>query len=244
MTIPMTDLYYEDGSVTIYHGDCREILPQLTADLVITSPPYNMGKQSGAYANMRDGYLSHMDDMPDLEYVEWQRDSISAMWEAVAPAGAIFYNHKPLIRNGTALLPTRLLPAGAILRQVIIWNRRGGMNWSPSHFCPQHEWILLVAHPAFRLASRGHSATGDVWDVGIEQAHDGHPCSFPLGLPSRAISATDARVVLDPFMGIGTTLRAAKDLGRRAIGIEIEERYCEIAAKRCAQEVLDFGAAA
>lgn len=75
---------------------------------------------------------------------------------------------------------------------------------------------------------------------------DGHPCPFPLELPKRCIAATTdlGDVVLDPFMGSGTTLRAAKDLGRKAIGIEIEERYCEIAAKRLAQEVLDFGGVA
>jgi site-specific DNA-methyltransferase (adenine-specific) len=236
--------YYDDGAVTIYHGDCGEILPELHADLIVTSPSYNLGRQSGAYANMRDGYLSHADDLPEVEYVAWQREAITAMWAAVAPNGAIFYNHKQVIRDGEALLPTRLIPAVAVLRQIIVWDRRVGMNWSPSHFCPQHEWLMLLAHRGFRLASRGHSAPGDVWDLAIEQTVEGHPCPFPRSIPTAAIGATDARVILDPFMGSGTTLRAAKDLGRRAIGIEIEERYCEIAAKRCAQDVLDLGEAA
>ncbi len=232
--------YYEDDSCTIYHGDCREILPSIEADLIVTSPPFNLGKQSGAYANMRDGYLSHTDSMLDVEYVAWQQESIGHMWDAVAPQGAIFYNHKPLIRNGEVLLPTRLLPAQVRLRQVIIWNRRVGMNWSPGHFCPQHEWVLLVAHPDFALASRGHSVPGDVWNLAIEHGVDGHPCPFPTSLPTTAIGATSSETVLDPFMGSGTTLRAAKDLGRKAIGIEIEERYCEIAAKRLGQEVFDL----
>ena len=84
-----------------------------------------------------------------------------------------------------------------------------------------------------------------VWKMRQEIGIDGHPCPYPIALPTRCISAvTDiGDIVLDPFAGSGTTLRAAKDLGRKAIGIEIDERYCEIAAKRLGQEVLDFGAA-
>lgn len=236
--------YYSDAAVTIYHADCREILPSVTADLVFTSPPFNLGRQSGAFANMRDGYLSHSDAMPDAEYVAWQIETLSALWRIVAPSGAIFYNHKPLIRDGEVRLPTRYIPAEALLRQVIVWDRRVGMNWSPSHFCPQHEWILLLAHREFRLLDRGSSAPGDVWSFPISQEAEGHPCAFPATLPTTAIAATDASVVLDPFMGSGTTLYAAKALNRRAIGIEIEERYCELAARRCAQEVLDLGGVA
>jgi site-specific DNA-methyltransferase (adenine-specific) len=233
--------YYEDDACTIYHGDAVAVLPGLAAvDLVVTSPPYNLGATSGAYANMADGYLSHDDDMPEEDYVAWQQRVLRACWGKTAQRdGAIFYNHKPVIRDGRALLPTRLVPPEAVLRQVIIWDRKVGMNWSPSHFVPQCEWVLLLAHPDFRLRDRSASTPGDVWSISIDQnRHDAHPCAYPTPLPTTAIGATDALVVLDPFMGSGTTLRAAKDLGRKAIGIEIEERYCEIAAKRLAQEVL------
>jgi site-specific DNA-methyltransferase (adenine-specific) len=232
-------LYYQDESVTIYHADCRDIVKPSMCDLVVTSPQYNKGRQSGAFANMRDGYLSHSDDMEDSEYTLLQREILSALWVAVGSAGAIFYNHKPQIHDGAVRLPTHYLPPEVVLRQVIIWDRRVGMNWNARFFCPQHEWVLLLAHPDFILTSRSASAIGDVWDLAIDQTReDGHPCAFPLSLPKRAIGATNAEIVLDPFMGSGTTLRAAKDLGRKAIGIEIEERYCEIAARRMAQEVL------
>jgi modification methylase len=231
--------YYDDGTCQIFLGDCQEVLPELASvDLVVTSPPYNMGPQSGAYANMRDGYHSHSDNLPDHIYVAWQREILAALWHVVAPHGAIFYNHKPLIRDGTVLLPTRYVPDHVLLRQVIVWYRRVGMNWSPRHFCPQHEWVLLLAHKAFCLTSRKASVAGDVWSLAIDQSGEGHPCAFPVSLPTKAIAATEAKVILDPFMGSGTTLRAAKNLGRKAIGIEIEEKYCEIAARRLGQEVL------
>lgn len=235
--------YYQDEHVILYHGDCLEVLPRLgPVDLVVTSPPYNKGRQSGDYANMRGGYKSYSDDIPDSEYIDWQRDVIALLWDATAPAGAIFYNHKTQLRDGVAELPTRYIPDHVLLRQMIIWNRKGGFNWNASHFCPQHELILLLAHREFRLTSRSHSAAGDVWNLGIDSRDTGgHPCAFPESLPATAINATDARTVLDPFAGSGSTLRAAKNLGRKAIGIEIDESYCEFIATRLAQGVLDFG---
>jgi modification methylase len=179
--------------------------------------------------------------MPDGAYVEWQKAVIADLWRLTAPGGAIFYNHKPQLRDGAVLLPTRYVPDHVTLRQVIIWDRRVGMNWNASFFCPQHEWVLLLAHPEFRLTSRGASAVGDVWRLGIDQAPDGHPCAFPESLPARAIESTSARCILDPFAGSGTTLATARRLGRKAIGVEKSERYCEIAARRLSQGVFDFG---
>lgn len=239
-------LYYQDEHVTLYHGDCLEIMPRLgPVDLVVTSPPYNKGPQSGAYANMRDGYRTYSDDLVDGEYIEWQQQVLATLWKSTSPHGAIFYNHKTSLRNGVAQLPTRYLPPHVLLRQLIIWNRRGGFNHSPSHFCPHHELILLLAHPEFRLTSRSSSAAGDVWNLRIDSQDTGsHPCAFPESLPTTAINATDARVILDPFAGSGTTLRAATNLGRKSIGIELDESYCELIAKRLDQMCLDFGSPA
>ena len=87
---------------------------------------------------------------------------------------------------------------------------------------------------------RGASGIGDVWDE-HQETNNNHPAPFPIGLPARAIETTGPRLILDPFMGSGTTLRAAKDAGRQAIGVEIEERWCEMSARRLQQEVFDFG---
>jgi len=251
--------YYEDSLVTIYHGDCLDVLPSLgPADLIFTSPPFNLGVTTGGgFADVRKypgmkmgkwsggalahGYESHTDAMPPADYEDWQRAVLCACWAQLSDSGAIFYNHKPRVQASTLWLPLVLNP-GLPLRQVIIWARAGGLNFAPTHYVPTHEWIMVFAKPAFRLKNKGASGIGDVWRVNQEPSD--HPAPFPLGLPGRAIESTAPSLVIDPFMGSGTTLRAAKDTGVRAIGIEISERYCEMAAKRLAQEAFDFGEAA
>lgn len=128
------------------------------------------------------------------------------------------------------------MPDALPIRQVIIWDRGSGFNRQKTYFVPAHEWLLLIAKPAFRTNTR---SVDDVWRIPFETGGE-HPAPFPLALAQRAVGSTDAAVVLDPFAGSGTTLVAAKSLGRKAIGIELTERYCEIAAKRLAQGVLDF----
>lgn len=236
--------YYDDGTCVIYHGDCREVLPGLDpVDLVITSPPYNLGDMTGGLANLEGGYDVHADQLIADEYDEWQRGILRELWRLTAPGGGIFYNHKPIIRDRVINLPTRLVPQECALRQVIIWHRGIGVNWSPSHFLPVHEWLLFIAHREFVLRDKTASHASDVWKFPPELSASEHPAPFPIGLPARVLASVNVRTVLDPFLGSGTTLRAAKDAGVRGIGIELSERYCEIAAKRLAQEVLDFGGA-
>lgn len=234
--------YYDDGKCVIYHGDCREVLQTLSeVDLVVTSPPYNLGDMAGGLATLAGGYDGYADVLPGDEYDEWQRQVLADLWRITAPSGAIFYNHKPVIRGRVASLPTRLVPDGCTLRQIIIWDRGIGTNWAPTHLLPVHEWILLIAHDGFRLRDKNASHASDVWRFPPVLLSAEHPAPFPVGLPARCIEVSAPSSVLDPFMGSGTTLRAAKDAGVRGIGIELSERYCEIAARRLAQEVFDFG---
>lgn len=248
--------YYQDESVTLYHGDCVEVLPSLAdIDLIFTSPPYNLGVSSGggfaatgrktgtwSGGPLADGYACHDDAMPLDEYEAWQRTVLRLCWASLGEAGAIFYNHKPRVQNGLLWTPLSLNP-NLPLRQIVTWRRPGGMNFAPTHFLPMYEWILILAKPDFRLRSKGASGLGDVWECPPERAVTEHPAPFPVGLPARAIEGANPALVLDPFSGSGTTLVAARDAGVRSIGIELSERYCEIAAQRLAQDVLDFGAA-
>ncbi len=247
--------YYEHGGIAIYHADCQEVLPLLpSAELIFTSPPYNLGITTGGDFPARhgphsksakwsggllaNGYGTHTDAMPFEQYELWQRTVLRLCWDQLTEFGAIFYNHKPRPQSDGLWTPLRLNP-DLPLRQIITWARAGGINFSPTHYVPTYEWVLIFAKKEFRLRDKGASGIGDVWYV-PQESGTAHPAPFPLSLPLRAMETTKPGLVIDPFMGSGTTLRAAKDLGRRAIGIEIEERYCEIAAKRLSQEVMDF----
>lgn len=232
--------YYSDDSVVIYNARCEDVLPTLTdVDLVVTSPPYNLSgdgnKPSGTYfTNLGGGYADHDDAMPHADYVAWQHSVLRLLWATLADDGAIFYNHKPRVGGPSVRLPLELVPAEIPIRQVIVWDRGSGFNRQFTYFVPAHEWVLLLAKPAFRTTTR---SVDDVWRIPPETDTE-HPAPFPLKLARTAVASTGAQLVLDPFCGSGTTLRAAKDCGRRAIGIELSERYCEIAAKRMGQEVL------
>lgn len=256
--------YYQDDSCTIYHGDCRDVVPGLSGiGVVVTSPPYNLrmgidgvarvafhersgrnlstGRKAAKIgAAFAMGYESHDDGLPIDEYVQWQQHVVKLCWDSLRSDGAIFYNHKPRVQGGRCLLPTAYIPDGVTLRQIIIWDRSGtGVAWSPAAYNTAHEWILLLAHADFRLKGRRESGIGDLWRFPPEHNVEGHPCPYPVGLPARVLDTAAVNgPVLDPFMGSGSTLRAAKDAGLKAVGIEIEERYCEIAARRLAQEVL------
>jgi modification methylase len=236
MTEPRREVLAE--GVEIWCGDCREVLPQLGKfDLVFTSPPYNMGgcdvghnKSLWRASSLKHGYGLHSDDMPYEEYEEWQRWLLSELWAHLGEAGAIFYNHKPRPKDKELWTPLELNP-GLPVRQIIIWARGGGFNFSPSHFMPTHEWILVFAKRAFALKSRGASSSGDVWYVPAVSQPD-HPAPFPVELPSRAIEATAADTILDPFTGSGTTGVAAVRFGRKFTGIELEPKYFDIARRR------------
>lgn len=253
--------YYSESGITIYHGDNREILPTLAGsgvDLVFTSPPYNVGLSPGGngggfytpsrggrsaskWANF-NGYGVHNDAMPQPEYEAWQRDVLRWCWESLSDRGAIFYNHKPRIVFKQAWLPIALNP-DLPLRQIIMWDGDRGFGLGDGHFVPAVEWILLFTKPAFRLVDRRASALTDLWSIPSEKDGRGHPAPFPVALPARAIAAAaDVSMVLDPHSRIDSTLIAAKSAGCRAVGIELEEQYCEIAATRLSQGVL-FGEA-
>jgi site-specific DNA-methyltransferase (adenine-specific) len=233
------------GDATLYLGDCREILPTLgKVDLIVTSPPYNLGnvpitsirakfghpRSLWRAAKIGEGYGVHSDDMPLDEYEQWQKIILSLCWNILAENGAIFYNHKPRPRSREIWLPLNCIPQEIPIRQIIIWKRNAGFNFSPCHFLPTHEWVVLLAKHDFELRSRGASGIGDVWDFPAMPAD--HPAPFPMQLPLNAIEPTDADLILDPFCGSGTTGAAALRLGRKFIGIEIEPDYFEMSCRR------------
>ena len=226
-------------------GDTIEIMNKMPAgsvDLIVTSPPYNLRNSTGngmkngsggkwSNAKLLEGYDTTTDDLPHDVYVEWQKNALTAMMRLLPENGAIFYNHKWRVQGG--LLQNRHDIVGDFpVRQIIIWQRSGGINFNPGYFLPTYEVIYLICKPDFKLADKAN-AVGDVWSIPQENSNP-HPASFPVELAQRCIQSTNAKVVLDPFMGSGSTAIAAEILGRDWIGIDISKDYVKMANERIA----------
>jgi len=224
-------------------GDSIEVMkkiPDGSVDLIVTSPPYNLKNSTGngmkdgrggkwANAALQKGYTHHSDCMPHEEYVKWQRACLTEMLRIIPEAGAIFYNHKWRVQAG--LLQDRQdIVNGFPVRQIIIWRRKGGLNFNAGYFLPTYEVIYLIAKPEFKLAPRAN-AFGDVWEF-TQEMNNKHPAAFPAELIDRIISSTTAKIVLDPFMGSGTTAISALNNKRKYIGIDISPEYCKMAQSR------------
>ena len=232
----------------LIHGDCLEVMRGMatgSVDLVVTSPPYNIRRKpngdkvshSGNWqGDLLSGYSDHSDDMPHEEYVEWQRCCLAEMIRILSNDGAIFYNHKWIMYK-KRLIDRADIVDGFPVRQVIIWDRGSShLNFEKSFFGPSYEVIYMIAKNDFKLNKHGNIFR-DVWRFPPERDND-HPAPFPVALPQRCIDSTDAKVILDPFMGSGTTAVAAIRAGREWMGIEKSEKYCQMAEERIARELM------
>lgn len=213
--------YYDEGGVTLYHGDAREILPHVEADVLLTDPPYGIGYE----ANRRRVALP--------KSIRGDRDV------SVRDDVLLWWSPRPALIFGSWKAPR---PEGT--RMVLVWDQGDALGmgdtslpWKP---CWQEIYVLGSGFRGRRTSSELRNSP-PVQSL----ARNGrvHPNEKPIRLIQALLAKCPEGTVLDPFAGSGTTLVAAKNLGRRAIGIEIEERYCEVAAKRLGQGVLDFGVA-
>ena len=233
MSAARTDFRPADWHNQIHHGDCLDLLAQLpdeSVDLVVTSPPYNL--RGGGRCRGWPGYDGYGDDLPHDEYVAWQQECLREMHRIIKPTGAIFYNHAPRIHQGVQWRHEDILEPFDV-RQTLIWHRAGGVNHNPQYLSPSYEYIYVMAKPGFRVATDW--TMGDVWKMGQEKRRwIPEVPAFPVELPQNAIRATGAKVVLDCFMGSGTTAVAAVLEGADYIGIEQSARYCAVARERVA----------
>ena len=232
------------GNATLYLGDCLDVMESLDAGVVeiaFTSPPYNLGEgmedkgglrvghggSKWGDRKLREGYGVHDDAMPYDEYLAWQRAVLAQMWRLVS--GAIYYNHKPRVVKRTLRHPLQIVDLP--VRQVVVWDRGSGFNYMTGAYMPQHELIVICAKEEWSLRDKAASGVGDVWRV-RPVADAEHPCSFPVGLPQRALETSGAASLLDPFMGVGTSGQACMSLGRAFVGIELNPTYFNIACER------------
>ena len=216
--------YYEHAGITIYHGDCREVLPSVQADVLVTDPPYGTGGRrrtvSGAGSNPAGRIVREAWDSGD---VEWVDGSLPVL--AFFPPGRTL----PLLLRADAV--------GLTKHRCCYLAKRDPSPQFAGRMGYAVEPVWVLSREGFLLMGGTDWFVDSTPRLGRDSDATGHPYQKPvefMGWLLQKVSGT----ILDPFMGSGTTLLAAKNLGRKAIGIEIEERYCEIAAKRLAQEVL------
>ena len=222
--------YYEADGVTIYHGDCRDVLPVVgEPDLVLTDPPYGLALRTD-YRSRKRGALAACNDYPPIHGDSRPFDpSLLLAYHRVVMFGANHY-------------ADRLPPSPS----WIVWDKVDGL---PSKreigFNDQADAELAWSNLGGPVRVIAHRWMGSMKDSERDDSRV-HPTQKPVVLMERIIRAHTlvGDLVLDPYMGAGSTLLAAKNAQRRAIGIEIEERYCEIAAKRLSQGVLDLGGVA
>jgi site-specific DNA-methyltransferase (adenine-specific) len=257
MSIP-TD--YLNTIVCMDALDFLRLLPDGAVPLFLFSPPYNLGNSTGgaaAYACRRRGHYpadaphgkrggngkwyggplggygdAGDDSMPWPEYIAWQQAVLTECWRCLPENGAIYYNHKPRILDNTLFDPICCIPDDIPIRQRVIWQRAGGVNFNPTYYLPTHEYVYVIAKPDFRLRDRVASGACDIWSI-MQETSTWHPCPFPLALAERVLETAAPSLVCDPFSGSGTVARAARRFGIPFIGCDRNEEY----VRRANQEV-------
>jgi len=232
--------YYADESVTLYHGDCREVLASLgdrSVDCVITDPPYTERTHGMAKTNKGAGHgvkaldFAHIAD-DDLSSILAECGRVTRRWvvASLAYQHAFKFDADP--------------PSGLRTLRLGVWVKTNPMPQISADRPGQGWESIAYMHRADEKPTWHGGGKHGNYVLPVQQG-EGHPTVKPLSMVAEWVrNFTDyGQTVLDPFAGSGTTLRAAIDNGRKAIGVELEERYCELIAKRLAQGVLDFGEA-
>lgn len=248
--------YYDEGGISIYHGDCREILPQLEkVDMIFTDPPFGHNNNNGDLIHRIEAAIPSRRRAGDTGQDEYEaRPICNDGPEANELVRWFFGQAADMLRHGGCCCccggggPDPQFARWSLwldevlqFKQMIVWDKGPmGMGW---HYRRSYETVLVAQKPG--AACKWYDETDRIENIirhipKIIPRSTDHPTPKPIELPGHFISlhTLPGEVVLDPFMGGGSTAEAAKKAGRKFVGIELEERWIEIAVKRLAQEVL------
>ena len=222
----MTKPYFEDDYVTLYHGDCLEVTEWIKADVLVTDPPYGISWESKitSYRKNSPKIQSVIDPIANDDNTQ-ARDLALSLW-----------GERPAIVFGSWRMPRPELT-----RHRLIWHKKG-QNPGPANlpFMTQDEEIYILGQGFLSTSPPMRSVIETNENRAVEVGKIGHPTPKPVGLMELLIGRCPPGVIADPFAGSGATLLAARNLGRKAIGVELEAKYCELIAKRLSQQVFSF----
>ncbi len=230
----------------IYNIDCLDGLAQLednSIDLIITSPPYNLGKQHHTGNNRFKSYNLYDDNMPEELYQQWQVEILNECFRVLKPTGSMWYNHKNRIRNGIQLTPYEWILKSKfanLVKQEIVWQN-GSQNFDKIRFYPMTERLYWLAKSPktkmFNAINHHDLFTRAEWQPVKTKG------TFKRAYPEKMVEDIitcfpDSQVVLDPFSGSGTTCVVAKRMGKQYIGFEIDSVYCDMSVARINKSVI------
>lgn len=219
----MSQPYYSDDLVTLYLGDCLTVTEWLDADVLVTDPPYGMGYRADGLHCERSLRTSTSESVRGDNNTQVRDAAVSA------------WGDRPAVVFGTWRHPLSKPPT-----HRLIWHKAGRHpGISPHPWFPVDEEIYLIGSGWVGTPTPTVLTTTE--QRSMEPSRIGHPTPKPIGLMARLIKKCPPGVIADPFAGSGSTLVAAAYEGRRAVGVEVEERYCELIANRLSQDILDFG---
>ena len=219
-------------TITLKQGDCLELmkgLPDENVDLILTSPPYNIGN---THHTQNKRHHPYGDDMKETDYQEWQIRVLNECYRILKKEGSMIYNHKNRIKDGVQSTPYEwILKTKFIIKQEMVWIN-GSPNFEKTRFYPFTERLYWLAKDKDTKLCNLLSKT-DVFDWMAVGTNNEHKRAFPIQLVVDMLKVfPDANLILDPFMGSGTTGVACVQLNRNFIGYEISPDYFQIAEKR------------
>jgi len=225
---------------TIYQFDALAFLRQMeseSVDIVVTSPPYNLSwhksSNSGMFQELKwvsdfwSGYENYSDSLPEMDYQKWMHSIIAECLRV--SKGLVWVNHKTRFRDGIGIHPLSFLTFP--LWSEVVWNRGGSMTLNSRRFAPSHEYVFGFGRPHYW--NDAHNTAMTVWRVNPPSGKS-HPCPYPEALIRPLIDAScpPGGIVLDPFIGSGTTAIASLAANRHYIGCDISPQYVAEARRR------------
>ena len=226
--------------------ECMKYIPDCSINTIITSPPYNLGGDFHTFVNGKrvtyGDYNIYKDKLPEEHYQNWQIEVLNECYRILKDDGFMFYNHKNRIVNGSIISPLNWIQKSKFnIYQIVVLNFKSTANVDKRRFFPVHE-LLFILNKNTNIKLNNKECLTDVWEMKkIPRKISKHPATFHIDLPIKCINSStkEKDIILDPFIGTGTTAIACINTKRNYIGFELDNTYYELAKNRINKHIID-----